>query len=345
MVADMTIMSNLPRVTVLMPVFNGAPYLAEAIRSILHQTFTDFEFLIIDDGSTDESVAVIHGFHDPRIHLVHNETNLGLVASLNKGLELAQGEYIARMDQDDISRLERLACQVRYMDAHPQIGVCGSWVQFIPKANNYVWKLPEKSEEILCWQFHTVGVAHPSVMMRRRLFEEHRLLYDPQYRHIEDYELWGRAIRYMDFANIQKVLLDYRISPGQICKVYGEDQLTTVAPLRLQRVRELGIEPTPAERELHEMVMNSTLPPDRVILDRVEQWLLRLGSANKAIGKYEVALFDKRLFEIWCSVCTRLAETDCCSWKRFRKSALWSLANISLCHRMYAFGTWIIRKG
>jgi glycosyltransferase involved in cell wall biosynthesis len=183
-----------PKVTVLMPVYNGAPCLAEAIQSILRQTFTGFEFLIINDGSTDGSVAVIQGFHDPRIRLVHNETNLGLVASLNKGLGLAQGEYIARMDADDISRPERLALQVNFMDTNPAVGVCGSWVQYFPKAENSVWKLPRRTEEIRCLQFTTVGVAHPSIMLRRQLFANYGLLYDPRYRHIEDYELWGRAL-------------------------------------------------------------------------------------------------------------------------------------------------------
>lgn len=334
----------LPRVTVLMPVYNCAPYLAEAMQSILRQTFTDFEFLIIDDGSTDESVAIIQGFQDSRIRLIHNGTNIGLVASLNKGLELAKGEFIARMDADDISRPERLACQVSFMDVNPLVGVCGSWVQFFPKANNNVWKLPKRSEEIRCWQFHTVGVAHPAVMMRRQLFVEHGLLYDPQYRHIEDFELWGRAIRHMDFANIQKVLLDYRISPGQICALHGAEQLAAMAPLRLQMVRELGIEPTQDEQKLHEMIMNNAIPPESEYLDRSEQWLKQLKSANRTTGTYPVDCFSRRLLDIWFSICITLADTSACSLRRCLMSPLWSAVSAPTWLRIRACGAWAVRK-
>lgn len=331
-----------PRVTVLMPVYNGEHFLCEAIESILRQTFADFEFLIINDGSTDSSIDIIQSYNDQRISLVNNDCNLGLVASLNRGTQLAQGEYIARMDADDISRPERLALQVCFLDANPMVGVCGSWVQFFPKANNNVWKLPERSEEIRCWQFHTVGVAHPAVMMRRQFFAEHALLYDPQYGHIEDFELWGRAIRYMDFANIQRVLLDYRLSAGQICALHSAEQHEAIAGLRLQRLRELGIEPTPDLQQLHEMIMNGTLPPEPVQLNRAEQWLMQLESANKEKGVYPVPLFSRRLLDIWFYIC--VSDSSVCTLRRCLMSPLWSTVGNSTWHQARAFGAWIIRK-
>ena len=112
------------KVTVLMPVYNGEIYLKQAIESILHQTLSDFEFLIINDGSTDASVEIIQSIKDPSIRLLHNRTNLTLVPTLNKGLELARGEYVARMDCDDISLPERLAKQVEFMDRFRDVGVC-----------------------------------------------------------------------------------------------------------------------------------------------------------------------------------------------------------------------------
>lgn len=332
-----------PRVTVLMPVYNGERYLREAMESILQQTFDDFEFLIINDGSTDSTANIVGSYSDKRIKLIHNDGNQGLVASLNKGLALARGEFIARMDADDISRSERLALQVRFMDANPLVGVCGSWVQFFPKSNSKIWKLPESSEEIRCWQFHSVGVAHPSVMLRRQLFMEHELVYDEHYRHIEDFELWGRAIRIMDFANIQKVLLNYRISPGRICTTYGDKQLAAIAPLRLQRVRELGIEPTLDQQQLHEMIMNIEMPADQEHLDRAEQWLLHLEAANRAVRVYPVNSFSRRLLEIWFSNCIYLADFSACSMRRCLMSPLWTAVNASAWHRSRAFGAWIVR--
>ncbi len=333
-----------PRVTVLMAVYNGERYLREAIESILGQTFSDLEFLIVNDGSTDSSVHIIQSYDDPRICLIHNDGNLGLAASLNKGLTLAQGVYVARMDADDVSRPERLASQVGFMDANSLVGVCGSWVRYFPKADNNVWKLPKGSEEIRCWQFHAVGVAHPSVMMRRQLFVQNGLFYDPQYRYAQDYELWGRAIRHMDFANIQKVLLDYRISHEQICATHGTEQLAAVMPLRLQRVRELGIEPTSEQQQLHEMIMNGVIPAESVCLDRAEQWLLQLESANKAVGMYPADLFSRRLLDIWFSICIALADSSACSLRRCLMSPLWTAVNTSALHRARALGTWILRK-
>jgi hypothetical protein len=327
-----------------MAVFNSERYLRDSVESILGQTFTDFEFLIIDDGSTDSSVQIIQSYTDPRICLVHNSGNLGLAASLNKGLALALGEYIARMDADDISRPERLSRQVYFMDEHPLVGVCGSWVQFFPKPNNNVWKLPERSEEIRCWQFHTVGVAHPSVMLRRQFFTQHGLMYDPLYRYAQDYELWGRAIRHMGFANIPEVLLDYRISPDQICATHGAEQLAAVAPLRLQRVRELGIVPTSEQQELHEMIMSGVIPAESVSLDRAEQWLLQLESANRAVGMYPVDRFSRRLIDVWFSICITLADTSVCSLRRCLMSPLWGTAHAPAWHRARALGAWIARK-
>lgn len=333
---------SFPRVTVLMPVYNSERYLRKSIESILGQTFTDFEFLIINDGSTDNSARIIQSYSDPRICFVNNDTNLGVTVTLNKGLVNAQGEYVARMDADDISRPERLALQVDFMDANLQVGVCGSWVQYFPSSG--IWKLPRESEEIRCWLFHTVGVAHPSVMMRRQLFAECGLLYDPRYRYAQDYELWSRAIRSMDFANIQKVLLDYRVSPEQICATRGTEQLMAVAPLRLQRVRELGIDPTPDQQQLHEIIMNGVVPTELLQLDRAEQWLMQLESANRETGMYPAHYFSRRLLDIWFSICTVLADSSVCTLRRCLMSPLWSTVNHSAWHQARAFGAWIVRK-
>jgi hypothetical protein len=330
-----------PRVTVLMPVYNGALYLSEAVQSILQQSFSDFEFLIIDDGSNDDSVKIIHQFCDSRIRLVHNKVNMGLIASLNRGLGLARGEYVARMDADDISRPYRLKSQVRFMDSNQHIGVCGSWIQLFPKAKSKVWKFPEKSDEIRCWQFHAVGVAHPAVMMRRQLFTDLGLLYDPAYPHVEDYELWSRAIHYMDFANIQKVLLDYRISSGQICAKHGSEQLLLLASLRRQQVIKLGIDPTQEEQQLHEAIMNNTMPLDADYLDKAEQWLLRLEMANRLTCIYPGECFSKRLLEIWYAICSSLADSSRCSCKRCILSPLWATANVSAWQRVRALGAWM----
>ena len=129
-----------PKVTVLMPVYNCEKYLRESIESILNQTFKDFEFLIINDGSSDKSAEIVESYNDNRINFVQNEKNIGLAASLNRGLDIAKGEYIARMDADDISLPERLEKQVRFMETNPQIGICGQLDKNLWRHKLY-WKI------------------------------------------------------------------------------------------------------------------------------------------------------------------------------------------------------------
>lgn len=121
----------MPEISVVLSVYNDAKYVGVAIESVLAQTFTDFELIIIDDASTDESLSIARDFADERIRIVENEENLGLTKSLNKGISLAQGKYIARMDSDDICLPTRFEKQVAYLDAHPDVGVCGGWVELI----------------------------------------------------------------------------------------------------------------------------------------------------------------------------------------------------------------------
>src|SRR3990167_9325600 len=153
-----------PLVTVLMPVYNGKKYLKEAIESVLNQTFRDFEFLIIDDGSTDKSAEIIKSFNDARIRLERNVTNLGLIKTLNNGLTLSRGKYIARMDCDDISLPKRLSVQVNFMEKHPEIGICGSWVKVMGLKQEFVNRYPQKHEEtraylLLNYRMHPESVS------------------------------------------------------------------------------------------------------------------------------------------------------------------------------------------
>ena len=210
-------MSSTPRVTVLMPVFNGERYLREAIDSILAQTFRDFELLIIDDGSTDGSEKIILSLHDARIRYISNGTNRGLTATLNRGIKAARGEYIARMDCDDISLPERLAQQIAHLDSNPACamvaakailidtegGECGTWND----DDNFT-----SSEQIFLRLPRANCIVHPSIMIRTSLLSTQG--YDPQQRHCEDYDLWLRMAA--DGYRIDKLdqqLLKYRINP------------------------------------------------------------------------------------------------------------------------------------
>lgn len=216
-----------PRVTVLMPVYNGERYLREAMDSILAQTFTDFEFLIIDDGSADRSVEIIRSYDDPRIRLVHNEKNLKLIAALNRGFDLARGEFLARMDCDDISLPTRLARQVEFMAAHPEVGVCGTWARKIDDQGRITGHLKPpagRKFEKLIWRPSPIN--HPTAFIRNTVYMNFR--YDYNYADAEDYELWLRVSGAAGLDNLDEFLLLYRIHPASVTSLRREAQLGSV---------------------------------------------------------------------------------------------------------------------
>lgn len=204
-----------PRISVIMPVFNTAEYLGEAINSVLSQTFTDFEFIIINDGSTDPSHEVITGFHDYRIRYLQNEKNMGLVYTLNRGIDEARGEWIARMDGDDICMPDRFAEQILYLAKHTVVDVLASRVKLIDAEGNDSgeWSNDASAvtaEEILDHLPVNNCIAHPSVMIKAEVLKEYRYL--PEQAQAEDYDLWlrlaatGRVIHKLD-----KELVKHRI--------------------------------------------------------------------------------------------------------------------------------------
>ena len=222
--------SEAPKVTVLMSVYNGEKYLAEAVDSILNQTFRDFEFLIINDGSTDATADILERYQrsDNRI-TVYNQENQGLIASLNRGCQLARGEYVARMDADDVSLPERLAKQVQFMDTHPDIGVVGTWVEYMDENGRRLgeWHYPTAPGVIGWHLLFWCCLAHPSVVMRRDVFLQLGF-YRPQALHAEDYDLWSRAVTVTRLANIPEVLLRYRITGEGICQRHHQTQEESV---------------------------------------------------------------------------------------------------------------------
>lgn len=216
-----------PKVTVLMSVYNGERYLNEAVDSILSQTFTDFEFLIIDDASTDRTPEILRGYDDPRIRIVTNEENLGLTKSLNKGLALARGEYIARMDADDISAPERLEKQVSFLERNTDIGVLGTNVQYVDDFGNPLQILKWPScDSLIKWRLCFMNpLAHPSILIRRKLLTNIGG-YNEEITFAQDYDLWGRLSLITQFGNHEEVLLHLRKTKENISFMkYNEQKM------------------------------------------------------------------------------------------------------------------------
>lgn len=231
----------MPKVTVLMPVYNGEKYLRESVDSILNQTFTDFELLVINDGSTDSSMDILSTYNDPRLKIVTNEQNLRLIKTLNKGIDLATGTYIARMDCDDIADSKRLELQVQYMDNNLDVAVCGTGVKVIGK-NLKPWQLSGSAELIKNCLYVRSCMIHPSVMMRTDILKENNIYYDLDYAHAEDYELFQRISEKYKVVNLKEPLLNYRWSDTSVSSVYASDQAIMTAKISTQALSRIGID-------------------------------------------------------------------------------------------------------
>jgi glycosyltransferase involved in cell wall biosynthesis len=219
-------------VTVLLPVYNGEEYLKSAIDSILTQTYTDFEFLIINDGSTDNTEQIILSYTDPRIRYVKNEQNIKLIATLNKGLKLAKGKYIARMDADDISLPERLEKQISFLENNPNVGLCGSYLKSLGTANNQLIGYKTNSDEIKFRLLFDTHFPHPAAVLRKDILDQFGLEYEAEYIHVEDYVLWNRMAEHTDLAILPEVLVLKREHENQISLVHYQTQQKIMGDFR-----------------------------------------------------------------------------------------------------------------
>lgn len=231
-----------PKVTVLMSVYNGERYLRAAIGSILKQTFRDFEFLIVNDGSTDSTTKILESYNDYRIKIINNEKNIGLTKSLNEEIAIAQGKYIARMDADDLSLPERLEKQVAFLEEHPEVGILGCGFQVVSESgdSNYTILYPS-NHNLLRWRLcFSCPIAHPSVMMRTAIL---RLItgYNTDMRYAADYDLWIRLSGITKLSNLQEVLLLYRQHEDTVSqKHYKEQRKNTIRISQLHMSEILG---------------------------------------------------------------------------------------------------------
>ncbi len=236
-----------PRISVVLPVFNGELFIADAIRSLLDQTFGDFELLVIDDGSTDRTPEILKTFQDSRMRVIKNAENLGLIRSLNLGIELARGEFIARMDADDIAFPKRLETQLAFLNNNPGVSVVGSNIVVFNQdtVDGRCLMTPPQTAAQIHWELLRVScLYHPTVLIRRSVFADERA-YDPEYTHCEDYELWLRLSRRFELANIPESLLYYRrhdLSIGRLHQSLQREHSERALALEIER--RIGLTPT-----------------------------------------------------------------------------------------------------
>ncbi len=336
-------MTTDPRVTVLMAVHNGLPYLSEAMESILDQTFSDLEFLIVDDASTDGSLDLLQRHPDRRIRIIINQKRLELSRSLNLGLEVALGEYIARMDHDDISYSSRLAEQVRFLDTNPKVDVVGTNARTIGETRQ-IWSYPKSDEDIRSEFIFNSALVHSSVMIRRTTFERYKLRYDPDFKRAQDYELWTRAAADLYFANLDRELVRYRIHTKQVGKQHAQEQQAAASVIRERGLRSLGIQPSTAQIELHNKVSKWDFSAPGVELGFIEPWLLELEHANRGSKRFPVAAFGRALERRWWAACRAQVKKGLEAWLIYSRSPLSRLGKRNAFSRAKFFGKALLRE-
>ncbi|MFI3244183.1 MAG: glycosyltransferase [Akkermansia sp.] len=200
-----------PKVSVLIPIYKtNAKHLGEAIDSILSQSFRDFELLILNDSPDQTKLGdIVRAYQDNRIKYHINEKNLGIAQSRNKLIDLAQGEYLAIMDHDDISLPQRFEKQVAFLDSHPDVGVVGTYAESFPYKGHYPTRF-EHDEEIKLALMTNCSIIHPSAMIRASILRNHQIRYDEKFTPAEDYALWARLLPLTNFHNIPEILFHYR---------------------------------------------------------------------------------------------------------------------------------------
>jgi len=294
----------IPRVSVVMSVCNGEKYLEEAVESILNQTFRDFEFIIVDDGSLDASprLLALYKQRDPRVLIHRFDDNRGLSTALNSGIERARGEYIARMDADDISLPNRLQEQVAFMDARPEIGVCGSWVELIGLKNGEEWKYPTSHEAIYASTLFANTLVHSSVIMSASLLKKYALAYDENVRYAQDYELWSRAVSLARFANMDQILLRYRVHAQGTGSRHRDEQLQVHEMIYRRLLQPFGVEPTKDNLLTHQ-TLAVYQSGDARFLRNARLWLETLSDANRKARILPPKVLDSQISLYWSHAC------------------------------------------
>ncbi len=283
-----------PLISVIMSVYNEQEYIEDAVKSILGQTESDFEFLIVDDCSTDDTVKIIEQLNDERVILIGNEQNLGLTKNLNRALKEAKGEFIARMDGDDVSMSDRFEKQIRYLKDHPEIMLISCNTTTFGE-QQLVSDISGSPEELKCTMLLRPVLAHPGFMFRRELYDKYGFSYDEHFRSAQDYDFAARVTREHHIEVTPEVLLQYRAHKGQVSQTPNLKQFVFADEVRKRLLGELGIDLSEKELEYyHKWVLESdaSMEEFKACIDI----LMGIIKKNKDIKIYDPSILKKTLW-------------------------------------------------
>lgn len=297
-----------PQITVLMSVYKEKEnFVKQAIDSILNQTFGDFEFLIRNDNPCDlvlDNLINEYVIKDSRIVYKRNKSNIGLAATLNKEIIEAKGNYLARMDADDIAMPNRFEKQIAYIKEHEDIAVLGSWAEIIDEKNQFIGYIKNKCryEELFVQSFISSPLVHPSVMINKSFLYKYNILYNEEYSCAQDYDLWVRIlINHGKIINLPLVLLKYRQSVGQVTAMRRAKQIEFTSQIHASILRTLSFDPLHEELQLHLGILLNNISVNNQEVVRWLSFLIKKCSNNLELKHLE-SFFKKYIVLIYAGL-------------------------------------------
>ena len=316
-----------PRVSVVVPMYNREGYIAQALESMLAQSFEDFELIVIDDGSSDRSVEIVTGYDDSRIRLVRNECNMGISRTRNRGLELARGEYLAVMDSDEVSRPDRLMRQVRFLDRRSDIDVVGSWARQIRDDGTLTPKLkrrPLKPAEIDFWLTFRCAVLQYTMMGRTEAFRRYR--YREEMQICDDHDLLLRMAPQCRFANIAQPLVWHRVHDTQSTTHKRHRIRLEQMQIVSRRLSDWGVAHGESDLKRHFCLAHLkswNVEPDQEFLEWAESWLIKLRDAAMGADPRYNPVAARIAADLWAATCWHARRrVGSLIWRRFVSSSL-----------------------
>lgn len=312
-----------PKVSVITAVYNAEKFIAKTLNSIIGQSFSDFEYILVDDASTDNSAAIIESIGDPRVTLIRNEHNSRLVVTRNRAIAAARGAFIAVTDHDDVSLPTRLEEQVAFLTARPEVGLVGSWYDTIDENDCFIHhpiRRKYSSAEFRASLLFRNFIGHSTVMIRRSALPDPP--YASEYPLCEDYFLVVQIAQRHQIDMIPKVLVNYRSIGGSYTKKARPEMRELGRKLKRSLLEELGIQPTDEDLRLHDNLSTRTTTATDELVDRVRLWLERLVAANDARGVYEPRALAAVIGNEWFEFCREASFLGPEIWRRYRRSTL-----------------------
>ena len=317
--------TKIPLVSVIMPVFNAAPFVEEAINSILHQTYANLELIIIDDGSTDHSLSIIQKCKHPRIKVIINPKNLGLIDTPNKGMAIAQGKYISRMDADDVAHPQMIARQVQFLETHPEISVVSFYAQYIAPNGKKHWLSIRKPmlthEAIRAYSLFYCPLTQSGIMMRAAIAQQ--FPYTKECEIAEDYLRFSKILRAFHMATIPKVLLYIREHQKNTSITKAQQLEASLRYIFAQQFQYYQIPYTPAEMDLHWLMSDSNSAMINLAqLEAIEKRLLFLREWNEKTQQFDKKHFANVLALVWYNTCNKAKHQSFKVFQRFMRSGI-----------------------